>query len=252
MHARVVERIPLSRFGPDSTVQTRVCTDEQKVERYAALIRDDVKFPPIVVFDDGVNLWVPDGIHRLGGHNLAARESIEAVVKKGSYEDAFIYALGANEDHGDNTSVEDKWHKAKLALAKFGDRSDSAIASMCGVSQPFIGKVRRKVAEDSGQPMPTERVGQDGRTRAAPTTGPAEEREREPGEDEPEPEVKAGKIVYDWELLDNTFGKLTRQIDGVASAHKDLKADEYRQAQKCLTELLRNIKVWKKRLKKEK
>ena len=59
-----VESIPLDRIK-DGGAQMRVEMRPETVNDYAADMLDGAVFPPVIVFDDGTDLWLADGFHRV-------------------------------------------------------------------------------------------------------------------------------------------------------------------------------------------
>src|SRR5262249_1473954 len=74
----------------------------------------------------------------------AGRTKIECEVHPGTKRDAMLYAVGANQTHGQPRSRDDKRKGvARLLLDKeWGAWSDRAIADRCGVSHTFVASVR--------------------------------------------------------------------------------------------------------------
>ena len=72
--------------------------------------------------------------------------------------------IGVNRDHALKRSNADKRRCVEIALKEFGGMSDRAIAEMCGVTQPFVGKIRCQVITVMTSPAPTHRIGKDGKS----------------------------------------------------------------------------------------
>lgn len=129
-------------------VQLRAGFDNDTIARYAEIYKADggSSFPPIVVFEDGDQLIIADGHHRLGAAKLAKLEWISAIVKQGDVRAATEYALEANHDHGLPLTNADKRAMVKILLeddawAKWSDRE---ISRRCRVSPTFVGELRAK------------------------------------------------------------------------------------------------------------
>jgi hypothetical protein len=75
-------------------------------------------------------------------------------------------SYGANKSHGLRRSNSDKQKAVKAALlhSKGATESDRAIAEHCGVSDPFVGKLRKQMEGESGLQTVSSRTGRDGRT----------------------------------------------------------------------------------------
>ena len=56
--------IPLARIK-DAGAQMRVEMRPETVNDYAADMLDGAILPPVILFDDGIDLWLADGFHRV-------------------------------------------------------------------------------------------------------------------------------------------------------------------------------------------
>jgi hypothetical protein len=167
-----IRRIPVIAILADPSIQQREGgTSAHVVEEYAEAMRGGDDFPPIIVFsNDGVHYHLGDGFHRLGATLLVQREEIECEIHAGNWEDALLYACGANADHGLRRTCSDQ-RKAVLSLlghAKWSLCSDREIARLCRVSHTLVGKVRRQrhletKFTDASQQQPVNTVAPDRR-----------------------------------------------------------------------------------------
>lgn len=142
--------------------QTRAMINEQVVGEYAEAMEDGAVFPPVIVFHDGTDFWMADGFHRIMAATRNGFTDIEGDIKKGTRQDALVYALGANVTNGLRRTNADKCHCVQIALREFPDWSDRRIAEACGVSHPFVLKLRPQVVTITTS-TPTTRVGRDGK-----------------------------------------------------------------------------------------
>lgn len=143
------KKIPLmiDSIRLDGGTQSRVKLREATVDEYAEAIRAGVELPPVVVFDDGVDIWLADGFHRLHAHRAAKAAEIDCEVRDGTKRDALLFSLRANVTHGLPRSNEDKRKVVKSILddTEWVTWSDSTIAKECGVSVSFVGDMRRSI-----------------------------------------------------------------------------------------------------------
>lgn len=162
-------------------LQTRANTSSEYIDELAErMIAGDV-FPPIVIFTDGTDSWLADGIHRLDAA-IKAKKKIGVDCRKGTRSEAVEFACGANASHGMRLTPADKRRKVALALSEFPDRSSRAIADLCGVSHTFVesqrsggnvatprstGNVASSNAKAATNGQATKRVGKDGKSRGA-------------------------------------------------------------------------------------
>ena len=135
---------------------------------FRSAMKGGSNFPPVLVFDDGEKLILADGFHRHAAAVKEGRGHILAEIRKGTRSDAVRAALSANSHHGLRLSNADKRRCVRLALEEFGKLSDRQVADVCGISHPFVGKVRRQLETVSSSP----RLGKDGKERAPMLTRP--------------------------------------------------------------------------------
>jgi hypothetical protein len=127
------------------------------VEDYAQAMKEGQIFPP-----HGETYWLWDGFHRCKAAEQIGLPEINIRVTKGDFEYAEWLALGANKTHGFRRSNEDKRRAVELALRHPRAKilSSNQLAGHCGVSQPFVDKMR---ATYNGYKSDI-RTGKDGRT----------------------------------------------------------------------------------------
>jgi hypothetical protein len=172
---RIYQVVDLGRVLLDEETQPRVSIDEQTVQEYVERMKvaDDatvvdsegVMFTPIVVFDDGERRWLADGFHRVEAAKRAGIASFQAQLRRGSKRDAILHSLGANARHGKRRTNADKRQAVERALLDedWGSQSDSRVAEICCVSQPFVSKVRRDMVAQGDLEPQKMRQGADGK-----------------------------------------------------------------------------------------
>lgn len=134
--------------------QFRAAENPATVAEYADAMQAGETFPPIVVWRVGAELHLSDGYHRLAALRKLGRDTVQADVREGSALELFEHALGANARHGLPRTQEDKRKAVRAALAhpELSQRSDTQIAKLCGVSQPFVSGLRRTLSGSSTPP----------------------------------------------------------------------------------------------------
>lgn len=161
--------------GPDSPVELRLADLDRKnaiqcraklsrsqVKQYKERMQANDKFPPIEVFCIGGLFCITDGLHRVEAALELGLDTILCIVQDGTRADAVKAALRANFSHGLPRTNADKRNAVKLALESFAGISDHQIATLCLVSQPFVGRVRKQlITVISSEP----RRGRDGKMR---------------------------------------------------------------------------------------
>lgn len=128
----------------DKGTQPRAEISQETVDDYALALENGDKFPPVTVFNDGVFHYLADGFHRYFAHVKLGRAGINADIVAGTLRDAKLFSFKANKTHGLRPSTEDK-RKTVLDMLtdlEWSKWSDREIAKHCGVSHPFVGKLR--------------------------------------------------------------------------------------------------------------
>lgn len=171
-HVRVID---LARLRRDGGTQPRVELDEETVREYVERMKpgqrgvvldaEGLEFAPLAVFDDGEHLWLADGFHRVEAARRRGWSRFQADVRPGTLREAIEFSLGANARHGKRRTNADKRRAVEKALADEGwsSLSDSKLAQMCCVSQPFVSKVRRELVESGEIDACVKRRGADGK-----------------------------------------------------------------------------------------
>ena len=165
-------KVPIADIKTDSGTQTRLSITEDVVADYAECMKSGAEFPPVIVFHDGSDYFMADGFHRTLGAARIGLTEILADVRKGTWQDALLYSLGANQTNGLRRTNPDKRNCVELALKEFSDWSDRKIAEVCGISDRFVNKLRDEVrtvrtCNNSAQSKPTTRTGRDGKQHPA-------------------------------------------------------------------------------------
>jgi hypothetical protein len=166
--SRNIVSLQWTAIRTDGGTQARITIDEETVSEYADAMRKGARFPAIICYYDGAEYWLADGFHRHKAHFQAhgTAEKIAAEVRQGTRRDAVLFAVGANSDHGLRRTHADK-RNAVLTLLRDEDWtgwSDRQIAERTKTTHPFVGSLRRKLAETTGNDYQSARTGADGRT----------------------------------------------------------------------------------------
>lgn len=143
----------------DGGTQSRVEINDETVNEYADAIKAKAVFPPMVVFYDGADHWLADGFHRWHALNKAGKASTEIDLRIGTRREAVLFSFGVNRTHGMRRTNADK-RKAVVSMLddpEWAAWSDNKIADTCGVSNHFVGDVRRSIF-DSFQDAPSARI----------------------------------------------------------------------------------------------
>jgi hypothetical protein len=148
--------LEIGKIRIDGGTQPRSSVDRNTIGEYAEAMRNEVKFPPVVVFYDGKEYWLADGFHRRDAALQAGLTEIEVDLKQGTKRDAVLFSVGTNSSHGMRRTNEDK-RRAVLKLLEdpeWGLWSDSEIARRCQVSHTFVGEIRQMVTCNVASDIP--------------------------------------------------------------------------------------------------
>ena len=168
-----VESIRLETISLRGGMQTRVDIDQGVVDEYVASMEAGVELPPVIVFFDGKKHWLVDGFHRWHAARKAKLEkfigrdiAILCDVYEGTLEEARWFSYSVNQTHGLRRSNADKAKAVEAALRhpKGAKMSDRQIAEHVGVSNTFVGRIRKEKETDNSLSTVDSRTGADGRT----------------------------------------------------------------------------------------
>jgi hypothetical protein len=132
----------------DKGTQSRIAINQETVDDYARHMEDGAKFPPVVVFTDGVEHYLADGFHRYFANRKLQRTTISVDIVKGTLREAVLHSLKANREHGLRPTNEDKRKGVMSMLTdpEWKIWADREVARHCGVSHVFVAKLRKELA----------------------------------------------------------------------------------------------------------
>ena len=192
------KKLRLDKITIDGGTQPRVEIDQALVNEYFIEFTENMaKFPPLIVYSDGVHYWLVDGFHRYHAYMRANVVDVECVVHTGTRRDAVKHSLGVNHDHGQRRTNDDKRKAVFIMLddLEWQSASDRTIAETCRVSPGLVatcrsesesadkGKVRKG---KDGRTIDTEKIGKS-RKKKPPVSDPGAETVRDKGEAEETP-----------------------------------------------------------------
>lgn len=234
----VVQNLKLAQIRIDGETQSRVEINNEVVAEYALALTEGEKFPPVIVFFDGVDYWLADGFHRRHAHDKIGALEISADVHDGTQLDARIFSHGANKGHGLRRSNADKKKAVIGMLRDAPDWSDNKIAKHVGVDHKTVSSHRASILGNSQDAVRTvERGGKTyeqntaniGKKQAAPTARQFDDQSAnepvatpEPEHDGPSDEELAAMEAA--EAADREImAKLLDSDDALATAHAEIK-----------------------------
>lgn len=142
--------LPIDTVICDPRCQPRQQINEAVVTDYAKAMATGTTFPPVTVFHDETAYWLADGFHRHAAAKEAGRKTIDCTVAPGTLRDAILHAVGANATHGLRRSNDDKRRAVETLLhdPEWAAWSDREIARQCGVTHPFVARMRALSGND--------------------------------------------------------------------------------------------------------
>ena len=139
--------VAISRIKINGGTQIREALyDNATLEEYRDAMEAGATFPPIFVVEDGDNLWLVDGFHRLAAAQKLGRKTIDANVREGTLEEAQWLSCAANRGLMRTNADKRASVVAALKHPRSRDLSDRAIATHCGVSHVFVYNARKELA----------------------------------------------------------------------------------------------------------
>jgi hypothetical protein len=141
-------KLKISEIQSLESTQTRVRTNLEKVEEYKELIASKITLPPPVIFQQGKNNYVGDGIHRILAQKALGFDEIEVIVKEGDKRDALLYSITENAKHGLQRTSGDKKKAIQILLddEEWGEWSNVVIAKKAGVSHQYVAKISKELS----------------------------------------------------------------------------------------------------------
>lgn len=177
-----IQMMSIDAIRLDERCQPRMSINPEVIDEYAEAMTQGAEFPPLTVYRDGSTFWLADGFHRIAAAKYAGRQHVVCDVQQGTIRDAILHAVGANANHGMRRTNADKRRAVETLLKddEWARWSDNKIADSCGVSVPFVGKVRSSLSTVNSEPS-SERTYTDryGNTRTMNTANIGRRPERE-------------------------------------------------------------------------
>jgi hypothetical protein len=216
----------------DKGTQSRVAISQETVDDYARQMEDGAKFPPVIVFHDGVEYYLADGFHRYFANRKLKNDGIDVDIVKGTLREAILYSLKANKAHGLRPTNEDK---RKSVISMLTDHewkawADREIARHCGVSHVFVAKVRKELS--GGEVQTTRKFKGKGGNVSTFTSRPPQE---------PEPEAPA--YDHKQEMMDALVAENEKLSEQLAIATIDGTAEEKGLATTMIGDLKEEIRL---------
>ena len=224
----LVSEIAIAKIRRDGGTQSRCELDLTHVADLAEAYTKGKTMPPVTLYwDSDGNYFLADGFHRVAAAEAAGLSIISCEVQNGTQREAVLASLGANADHGLKRSTADK---RKAVCTMFADEewrrwSNIRIAEVVGVSDTYVGNIRKEL-EASGELEPqTVRAGKGGRITDTAAIGKAKDPESaEPppllADQPPVPMVEPPLTYYvdAQEFDDSVSGSIAESLSDVTAA----------------------------------
>lgn len=143
--------LKIKQIRTDGGTQSRKKIDTDKVVEYSERMKEGHVYDPIDVFFDGKEYWLADGFHRMAARKSNGETEIEVVVHEGTQRDAFIFAIGANND-GRGLSMTAAENRDNIIVLlrdeEWGKWSDERIAKVVKVPRLTVYRVRKKLESE--------------------------------------------------------------------------------------------------------
>jgi FtsZ-binding cell division protein ZapB len=203
-----MQKVAIDSIVVDERLMIRELDQDIAVD-YAAKMKEGAVFPPIVLFKIDNKIYLSSGRHRLEAHKLNAALEIDALIKDGSMDDAYLFALQDNAHHGHKLSQRNITEAVRRMMNHpvWKDWTNTTIAKLVGVTAMTVGRIKKKLEEETGtQPTEKKYVDKNGLEKTVNTAKLATKKV------EPEPEVD-----------DDAIGELTDVIARIEEENKKLK-----------------------------
>ena len=134
----------LNQLTIDGGTQSRVKIIQEAVDEYAESLKGGARFPPVLVYYDGIKYYLTDGFHRYFAHQKAGIRDIEVQIVNGTLRDAILRSFSVNSENGRHRSNEDKRNAVQAMLNDFEWQfwNNNEIAKACRVSVTLVEAVR--------------------------------------------------------------------------------------------------------------
>ena len=137
------KQLPLKDIRIDGKTQQRP-VDDNVVKRYAAMMKDGSKFPPVEIITDGKSNFLTDGYHRYFAALKLQKKYIEATVEKGTQRQAIWLSFSANKENAfpRQFGTEKEIVQKILKDEQWSKKSTREIANHVGVTERYVFKIQ--------------------------------------------------------------------------------------------------------------
>lgn len=231
-----IYKLQISTITVTGGTQARTEINQSIVSEYSEALKTGTVFPPVIVFEDGVSTWLADGFHRYHAHLHAGLSEIDCDVRIGTQRQAILFSLSANASHGLRRTNEDK-RKAVMTLlndTEWSSWSNVSISKVCGVSDTFVGDIRKSIIGLTEDAPITRTVERNGKTYEQNTSNIGKNTATPKPESQEQPSPAVNPVAYVMpdeepdlhELLDDVQKDNEKLLKELSELKKDNLADE--------------------------
>jgi hypothetical protein len=149
--ASQIQNVPLAAIHFDGTVWPRECLDDERVEDFTELYREQgaEALPALELVPDGdVGYLIGDGVHRWMAAREAGLDEVRAVLVVPSNDIdpaafAYLHALHRSAISSKPLTRSEKQAAIRCLITHWPEMSDREIARRVGVDHKTVGRVRR-------------------------------------------------------------------------------------------------------------
>jgi predicted transcriptional regulator len=126
----------------------RQALDQEAIEAYSVSLKAR-QMPPVKLVHDieSKTYWVEDGAHTITAASRSGHKEVTAIVREGSFLDAYRGAFRANQTHGLRVKPADKRHAVVefLGLPEAKKMTQRQVAEVCDVTQPYVSQLKQQI-----------------------------------------------------------------------------------------------------------
>ncbi len=154
MEGEMTMQVPIQSIRLDGNTQSRDGVRQELVNDYAEDMRGGAVFPPVIVYDDGENMWLSEGFHRVYAAQQSGSLEIEAEVRQGTNRDAQLNSMRSNATHGARRTNADKRRAVEMAIGILVEDGKSLhgitgkiISDMTLVTARYVNMIKKEIFE---------------------------------------------------------------------------------------------------------
>jgi hypothetical protein len=135
--------LPIKDICLDGKTQQRP-VDDNVVKRYAAMMQEGSKFPPVEIITDGKSNFLLNGFHRYFAHLKLNNKYIEANIVNGTQRQAIWLSFSANKENAfpRQFGTEKEIVQKILKDEQWSKKSTREIANHVGVTERYVFKIQ--------------------------------------------------------------------------------------------------------------